>query len=182
VNSHGIWHNPAVEQAMFAAMRFWLNRGVAGFRLDSIPTLFEDPQLRVEPVVGGTNALGDPNLEHVYTDELPEVHAVVRRLRAMVDHYPGQRVLIGETYLPNTQELDKWYGGARHDELQLPMDMLVGFLNIAKVIATLLLTSKATALLYQGQQDRAAHYDSCQGRGRERPDRHYRLAERERAR
>ena len=45
----------------------------------------------------------------------------------MINKYPGDRVLIGETYLPNTAELDKWYGGAAHDELQLPMDMLVGF-------------------------------------------------------
>jgi alpha-glucosidase len=193
------WRNPAVERAMFAALRFWLNRGVAGFRLDAIPTLFEDGLLRDEPELGGANAQHDPNLKHIYTDNLPEVHAVIRRMRAMVDHYPGERVLIGETYLPNTAELDKWYGGARHDELQLPMDMLVGFLNkldagefrrlllelqsqihgsqpllvfdnhdnvrswdrygdgiddleIAKIVATLLLTSKATALLYQGQE------------------------------
>ena len=193
------WRNPAVEKAMFATMRFWLDRGVAGFRLDAIPTLFEDPRLRDEPVLGGTNAQGDPNLNHIYTDKLPEVHDVIRRMRAMVDRYPGQRVLIGETYLPDTRELDKWYGGARHDELQLPMDLLVGFqdkldaptfrrlllelqsqihgsdpllvfdnhdqtrswdrygdgvhdLQIAKLVATLLLTSKATALLYQGQE------------------------------
>ena len=43
------WSNPAVEKACFDAMRFWLDRGVAGFRLDAIPTLFEDPQLRDEP-------------------------------------------------------------------------------------------------------------------------------------
>src|SRR5712671_6009074 len=52
------WRNPAVEKAMFASMRFWLDRGVAGFRLDAITTLFEDPQLRDEPPLGGTNAQG----------------------------------------------------------------------------------------------------------------------------
>jgi alpha-glucosidase len=52
---------------------------------------------------------------------------VIRRMRSMIDEYPGSRVLIGETYLPNTAELDKWYGGEKHDELQLPMDMIVGF-------------------------------------------------------
>jgi alpha-glucosidase len=108
-------------------------------------------------------------------------------------------VLIGETYLPNVQELDKWYGGAKHDELQLPMDMQVGFTNkldaslfrkrindaetqingnqplfvfdnhdnvrswnrygdgvhdqaIARLIATTLLTSRATALMYYGEE------------------------------
>src|SRR3989440_438550 len=193
------WRNAAVENAMFASMRFWLDRGVAGFRLDAITTLFEHPALRDEPPLGGTNAQGDPILQEIYTNNLPEVHGVIRRMRAMVDQYPGERLLIGETYLPSTAELDKWYGGARHDELQLPMDMLVGFANkldvstfrqrlrevqtqvhgslpllvfdnhdnvrswdrygdgahnaqIAKLIATLLLTSRAAALLYQGEE------------------------------
>ncbi|HEU5339848.1 MAG TPA: alpha-amylase family glycosyl hydrolase [Edaphobacter sp.] len=123
------WRNPEVEKAMFGAVRFWLDRGVAGFRLDAVPTLFEDPKLRDEPVLGGTNAQGDPNLDDIYTNNLPEVHDVMRRLREVVNEYPGDRVLIGETYLPNVQELDKWYGGAKHDELQLPMDMQVGFIN-----------------------------------------------------
>jgi len=79
------WRNPEVEQAMFAAMRFWLDRGVAGFRLDAITELFEDAKLRDAPALGGTNALGDPNLSDIYTKNLPEVHGVMRRLRAMID-------------------------------------------------------------------------------------------------
>lgn len=193
------WRNPAVEKAMFDAVRFWLDRGVAGFRLDAVPALFEDPELRDEPVLGGTNAQGDPILSDIYTNNLPEVHDVMRRLRALVDTYPEDRVLIGETYLPNVEELDKWYGGAKHNELQLPMDMQVGFTNkldaallrqrindaetkidgnqplfvfdnhdnirswnrygdgvhdvaIAKLIATLLLTSRSTALIYYGEE------------------------------
>ncbi|XWK71039.1 alpha-glucosidase [Tunturiibacter gelidiferens] len=196
------WRNPAVEKACFDAMRFWLDRGVAGFRLDAIPTLFEDPQLRNEPDAGGINAQGDPNLKDIYTSNLSEVHGVIRRMRAMVEKYPGNRVLIGETYLPNTAALNEWYGGTRHDELQLPMDMLLGFhgdhdkldatsfrkfineaetqLNgsqplfvfdnhdnvrswnrysdgehdqaIARLLATVLLTSRATALMYYGEE------------------------------
>ncbi|HEY4356724.1 MAG TPA: alpha-glucosidase [Acidobacteriaceae bacterium] len=195
------WRNPAVEKAMFAAMQFWLDRGVAGFRLDAIPSLFEDPQLRNEPETSGTNAYGDPNLNRMYTDNLPEVHDVIRRMRVMANKYPGDRVLIGETYLPNTIELDKWYGGEAKNELQLPMDMLVGFgghaklsakyfrqyisevetevhgsqplivfdnhdntrsidrfgdgahnVEIAKAIATMLLTVRATALTYYGAE------------------------------
>ncbi len=193
------WRNPAVEQAMFGVMRFWLDRGVAGFRLDAIPSLFEDPQLRNNPVLGGTNAQGDPRVGDIYTNNLPEVHDTIRRMRAMVAKYPGDRVLIGETYLPNTLALDKWYGGATQNELQLPMDMLVGFghneklnasyfrqyitevetqvhgsqpllvfdnhdnirsidrfgdgvhnVEIAKLIATVLLTTRSTALTYYG--------------------------------
>lgn len=121
------WRNPAVEKAMFASMKFWLDRGVAGFRLDAISTLFEDPQLRNDPVRPGTNALGDPNLHSLYSDNLPEVHDVMRRMRAMVDTYPGDRVLIGETYTPDIPSLDVWYGTAEKPELQVPMNMLPGF-------------------------------------------------------
>ena len=195
------YRNPAVVKAMFDTIRFWLDRGVAGFRLDAIPTLFEDPQLRNEPETGGTNAQGDPNVSDIYTNNLPEVHDFIRTMAAMVHKYPGNRVLIGETYLPNTLELDKWYGGAKHDELDLPMDMLVGFgqheklaapyfrqyiteaetqlngsqpllvfdnhdntrsidrfgdgthnVEIAKVIATVLLTTRSTAMTYYGAE------------------------------
>ena len=202
------WRNPAVEKACFDAMRFWLDKGVAGFRLDAIPTLFEDEQLRNEPELGGLNAQGDPNLGDIYTNLLPAVHGVLRRMRQLADSYPDDRVLIGETYLPDTRELLQWYG-ADHDELHLPMDMLVGFhsegggpssanvkLNanhlrttigemetelgtnwpllvfdnhdnerswdrfgdglhnaqIARIISTLLLTTRATALMYYGEE------------------------------
>ncbi len=193
------WNNPAVEKAMFDTMRFWLDRGVAGFRLDAIPELFEDPQLRNNTETGGLNAQGDPNMTSEYTSNLPKVHEVIRRMRAMVNAYPGDRVLIGETYLPNTAEMEKWYGGAAKNELQLPMDMLVGFndgysaarfrkyigeaetelegsqplfvfdnhdnarsitrygdgvhdVAIAKTVAAMLLTTRATALTYYGAE------------------------------
>lgn len=121
------WRNPAVEKAMFDAMRFWLDRGVDGFRLDAITTLYEDPDLRSEPETGGLDPFGAPKLDNKYTRNLDEIHAVMRRLRTMVDGYPGNRVLIGETYLPDVAALARWYGGAAKDELHLPMDMLVGF-------------------------------------------------------
>ena len=120
------WRNPQVEAAMFNMLRFWLDRGVAGFRLDAVPALFEDPSLKDEEVLGGTNNFGDPNQSTSLQENLPEVHGVIQRMRAMIDTYSGDRVLIGETYLPNVEELDKWYGGAKHNELQLPMDVQVG--------------------------------------------------------
>ncbi len=122
------WNNPDVQQAMFDVVRFWLNRGVAGFRLDAITTLFEDPQLRDEKILPGKNAYGDPNQDDSRTDNLPQVQDVLRALRKVVDAYPGQRVLIGETYLPNVRELARMYG-KNNDELQLPMDMQVGLIN-----------------------------------------------------
>jgi alpha-glucosidase len=122
------WRNPKVEAAMWDNVRFWLKKGVGGFRLDAVPTLFEDPSLKDEQILPGTNAFGDPNIDGSLTENLPEVHKVMRDLRQVTDSFPGNRVLIGETYLPNVQELEKWYG-LNHDELQLPMDMQVGFIN-----------------------------------------------------
>ncbi len=122
------WRNPKVEQAMWGNVRFWLNKGVAGFRLDAVPTLFEDASLKDEAILPGTNKYGDPNIDGSLTENLPEVHRVMRDLRDVTNSFPGNRVLIGETYLPNIQELNKWYG-ANHDELQMPMDMQVGFIN-----------------------------------------------------
>ncbi|MGA8028545.1 MAG: alpha-amylase family glycosyl hydrolase, partial [Bryobacteraceae bacterium] len=66
------WRNPEVEKAMFDAVRFWLDRGVAGFRLDAVPTLFEDPTLKDEAVLPGKNKFGDPNESTVLQDNLPE--------------------------------------------------------------------------------------------------------------
>jgi len=120
------WRNPEVKKAMYSTLRFWLDKGVAGFRLDAITNLFEDQNLTDEKLLPGTNEFGDPNQDDSKTNNLPEVHDVLRDLRKVVDSYPGDRVLVGETYLPSVQELAKMYG-AKHDELQLPMDMQFGF-------------------------------------------------------
>ena len=113
---------------MFDAMRFWLDRGVAGFRLDAITTLFEDPTLHNEPLTGKLDPSGFPESNHTLTSGLPEVHDVLRRLRKLIDSYPpDQRVLVGEIYVPKTSELVQWYGTPSAPELQLPMDTLVGF-------------------------------------------------------
>jgi alpha-glucosidase len=121
------FRNRAVRNAMYDTMRFWLDKGVAGFRLDAVPSLFEDPQWRDEPYLNGVDAYSERNVARAYTNNLPEVHEVLRELRHVTNEYPGV-VLIGETYLPNIGELAKMYGKNR-DELHLPMDMQFGFLN-----------------------------------------------------
>jgi len=121
------YRNPAVEKAMFDAVRFWLDRGVAGFRLDAITTLYEDPTLHNEPLTGKLDASGFPESNHTLTSGLPEVHDFLQRLHNVVASYPGQRMLIGEIYTPNTTALRSWYGTAQRPELELPMDTLLGF-------------------------------------------------------
>ena len=73
------WRNPAVEKRMFDVTRWWYKRGVAGFRLDAVDTLFEDPELHDNPVLPGKNAFGDPNMENKYNNKLPEVHDALQR-------------------------------------------------------------------------------------------------------
>jgi alpha-glucosidase len=119
------WRDNDVRKAMYDVMRFWMQKGVAGFRLDAITSLFEDMALKDEPYLAGMKAYGDRNISRIYTDDLPEVHEVLRDLRKVVNQYPG-RILIGEVYLPNVGELAKMYGRNR-DELQLPMDTQLGF-------------------------------------------------------
>ena len=120
------WRNPAVHDAMFDVTRWWYKRGVAGFRLDAVDTLFEDPGLHDNPVLPGRNKLGDPVEENVYNDKLPEVHVVLRDLRKVADQ--NNAVLIGETWTKDVSELKRYYGG-HSDELQMPMDFMFTMVN-----------------------------------------------------
>ncbi len=121
------WRNPEVRKAMYDAMRFWFKRGVAGFRIDAVSRLFEDPDLHDDPIVPGRNAYGDPNILHKYTDNLPEVHEVLREMRRVAEEFPGSRILISEADEPNISELTKMYG--KNDEVQLPMDFQIADVN-----------------------------------------------------
>jgi alpha-glucosidase len=115
------WRNPAVHEAMFDVTRWWYKRGVAGFRLDAVDTLFEDPTLRDNPVLPGLNKFGDPNEQDLYNTKLPEVHDVLRDLRKVADE--SSAVLIGETWTKDVNELKQYYG-EHNDELQMPMDFM----------------------------------------------------------
>ena len=123
------WRNPDVRAAMLEALRFWLERGVDGFRLDTIHHLFEDSGLRDNPRNPHFTAGMAPTLEfdRVHQVDQPEVQDVLRDFRRVTDSYgaPGnERILIGEAYLP----LDKimaYYG--RGDGVHLPFNFhLIG--------------------------------------------------------
>jgi alpha-glucosidase len=115
------WHNPAVKDAMFDVTRWWYDRGVSGFRLDAVDTLFEDPQLRDNPILPGKDAYGDPTQERIYNTNLPEIHYVLRGLRKIADK--SGAVLIGETWTKDVSQLRQYYGD-HSDELQMPMDLM----------------------------------------------------------
>ena len=125
------WRHPAVSTAMYGVTTWWYKRGVAGFRLDAVDTLFEDPNLKDNPLLPGKNAYGDPNMENKYNDKLPEVHDVMKGLRKAA--YPYGAVLIGETWTKDVSELKDYYG-TNHDELQMPMDLMLTKLKFSAQI------------------------------------------------
>ncbi len=98
------WRNPEVKQAMWDAIRFWLDMGVDGFRLDAVATLFEDPDLPDHRFPTPTDQIPDPNSLNAIDYEIlmqyqikqPGMHELMQDLRALLDGYPGDRLLVGE--------------------------------------------------------------------------------------
>jgi alpha-glucosidase len=100
------WDNPEVEAAMHDVLRFWLDRGVDGFRIDVVQKLAKDP--RLSEVVEGEPV--------PFEDWAPAIHERLRRLRAVIDAYPG-RMLVGEVYLLDLERVIAYVNGG--DELHL---------------------------------------------------------------
>lgn len=107
------WRNPAVKQAMWDAVRFWLDLGVDGYRLDAIGTIFEDPEylphqasLTQTEMLQAWRVSLTPEQQQEFSIEFakmfgyqfqqPGMHELMKSLRAVLDEYPGDRVLIGE--------------------------------------------------------------------------------------
>ena len=113
------WRNPEVRQAMLDVLRFWLDRGVDGFRLDAIWHLMKDARLRDNP----PNPFYEPTqspydrLIPAYNSDRPEMFNVLREMREVIDEYE-ERLLIGELYLP-IERLVAYYG-PNGDILHLP--------------------------------------------------------------
>jgi len=118
------WASPGLRAAMHGVVRFWLDHGACGFRLDATPYLFEDLAFRDDP----DPKAGPPAWIKPYNAGRAENHEVLRDLRAIVDAYPGDRVLLGESATATIEDLASVYG-AHHDEINLPMDFLFGNLN-----------------------------------------------------
>lgn len=123
------WHNPAVKQAMWDAVRFWLDLGVDGFRLDAIGTIFEDPNLTPHKVpldlagLRRASELAQTAAEkrqvekywhNLFKNQWGQqgVHDLMKELRAILDEYDGDRMLVGED-----DNID--YMGNGNDELHL---------------------------------------------------------------
>ena len=106
------WWNPEVRQAVEGAMRFWLDRGVDGFRIDVAHLMLKDRQLRDNPVPLPPASVGGR-----MDEDQPEVHDIHRAWRRLLDSY-GDRMAVGEVYILDTVRMVRYYGEA-NDELHL---------------------------------------------------------------
>jgi glycosidase len=104
------WRNPAVREAMFGVMRFWLDRGVDGFRIDVADFIMKDAALRDDPDPG--SGARPRSRAH------PDVHEVFRAMRRLLEEYSPPRVALGEIHEEDLAVWASYYGSG--DELHLP--------------------------------------------------------------
>jgi alpha-glucosidase len=115
------WRNPEVQEAMLGVLRFWLDRGVDGFRVDVIWHIVKDDQFR--------DNMPDPNykphhaphrqLLATYNTDRPEVHDIIARMRSVLDEYE-EKMMVGEIYLPLERVVE--YYGAQGSGVHLPFN------------------------------------------------------------
>jgi alpha-glucosidase len=120
------WRHPGVRAAMLDVLRFWLDRGVDGFRIDVAHMLMKDPELRDNPPNPGGAAnpydIQHPDFagqRHIHDRMHPDLHGVLRDIRAVLDEYDGDRVAIGEIEAMDWETWARYYG-EELDELHLP--------------------------------------------------------------
>ena len=108
------WNNPQVVEAMHATLRFWLDRGVDGFRMDVVHLIGKDPALPdAPPAEAHTNRVG--------FHEYPGTHVLLRGLRELLDSYPGERTAVGEVNLRETWRIATYYGPPHNGGDELPL-------------------------------------------------------------
>jgi oligo-1,6-glucosidase/alpha-glucosidase len=116
------WRNPAVREAMSAVLRFWLDRGVDGFRIDVLWHIVKHEAFPDNPLnpdwTPGVNERDQ--VFQLHSTDQPEAHAISADMRALADGY-GERVLIGEIFLPNEQRA-RWYGTQERPQVHLPFN------------------------------------------------------------
>ncbi len=114
------YRHPQVMPAMLDNMRFWLDKGVDGFRVDVIWLMMKDEQFRDEPPnpeYEDSSMWPHLQLNHIYTQDVAGIHDLIRQMRAVLDRYED-RVMVGEIYLTTKKQVQ--YYGQSLDECHLP--------------------------------------------------------------
>lgn len=121
------WRNREVVDAMKSVVRFWLDRGVDGFRIDGARQMMKDPLERDNPPVpqGYVNPYKDMGeygkFLHLHDHGHPDVHSLHREMRTLLDSYPGNRTSIGEVHEFDLTEWATYYGSGL-DEFHMPFN------------------------------------------------------------
>lgn len=117
------WRNPAVQNAVFDEIRFWLDRGVDGFRLDVVNLYVKDALFRSNPFGIGRYPRPYDMQTHLYDCDQPELHGILRDLRALMNSYP-ERTTVGEVMVkaPGNARIAASYLGDGTDELHMTFD------------------------------------------------------------
>jgi alpha-glucosidase len=102
------WHHPPVRQAMLDVFRFWLERGVDGFRLDVFNVFFKSAHLQDNPPKLGLRAFD--RQQHIYDIDQDEMLPLLKEIRSLLDSYP-QRYAVGETFLSNPTKAARYCVG-----------------------------------------------------------------------
>ena len=116
------WRNPETREAMYETLRFWLDRGVDGCRIDVAHMIMKDPQLRDNPLREGYEGPDEyPRFVHRHDQRHLDMHGVFREINAVLASYPDDRVAIGEV------ATDRWdrfvaYYGTDGDGMHLPFN------------------------------------------------------------
>ena len=141
------YENPAILEELKKTLRFWLDRGAAGFRVDAVPHIFEDQRFLDEPLSNDPNAdpdqycksfpLGKLNyllksiiclkgyLDHIYTWNRNETYGVIAEMRAVLQEYEDQdgdhRAMMTEAYVP-LADVIRFYGNETHRLADFPFN------------------------------------------------------------
>jgi alpha-glucosidase len=139
------WWNEAVHDEFMRILRFWLDRGVAGFRIDVAHGLYKDALLRDNPPAQSNDPLVTrAGLEPRYSANRPESHAVFRAWRALAESYSPARLLLGETWVRDLNRLAGFYGAG--DELQLGFNFPFAFAGLRPAELSRVVSATAAAL------------------------------------
>jgi len=125
------WWNQEVRGEFEDIIRFWLDRGIAGFRIDVAQGLVKDRELRDDPVATAddTPDVRRRGLRPVYSMNRPEVHEIYRRWREIADSYDPPGLLVAETWVPDTERWARYYGAA-DDGLNLCFNFALVFSDL----------------------------------------------------
>lgn len=120
------WRNPEVYSAMMDVLKFWLDRGVDGFRMDVVHMILKHPDLLDNPlrddIIVDHEALDTfMYQQHVYDTDQPEVHEIMRDFRRLFDSY-GDIVGVGEIFMEDVRRWASYYGENESDEFHIPFN------------------------------------------------------------